>query len=53
MGFWEFDKEDTKVCLDHLGDKVPDSIREEAKQELRRRGWSEDDIREEEWKRMD
>ena len=53
MGFWEFEKESDATCFDHLGKYTPDSIKEEAKQELRNRGYSEEKIREEEWKRLD
>ena len=51
MGFWEFEKDTTQTCLEHLGDYIPESIQREAKQELRNRGFSEERIREEEWKR--
>ena len=49
---WFDKKDDERRLLNHLGDKVPQSISEEAKRELAKRGWSEDRIREEEWKRM-
>lgn len=51
MGFWEFEKESDKTCFEHLGDGVPDSIKNEAKVELMHRGYSSEKIREEEWKR--
>lgn len=51
MGFWEFEKESDKTCFDHLGDYVPHSIQEEAKRELKNRGYSDERIHEEEWKR--
>ena len=51
MGFWGFEKDTDKTCFDHLGDRVPHCIKEEAKQELRERGYSEKRIQEEEWKR--
>ena len=51
MGFWGFEKETDKTCFDHLGDRVPYSIKQEARAELKHRGYSEEKIREEEWKR--
>lgn len=51
MSFWEFEKESDKICFEHLGDGVPDSIKKEAKAELMRRGYSSEKIRKEEWKR--
>ena len=48
---WDFEKYSDKTCFDHLGDYIPESIANEAKRELRRRGYSEEKIREEEWKR--
>lgn len=51
MSYWGFENDNTQTCLDHLGDKVPESIKTEAKQELRRRGYSEEQIQQEDWKR--
>lgn len=53
MVSWFDEKDDVHTLLDHLGDKVPQSIAEQAKKELANRGWSEERIRNEEWKRMD
>lgn len=51
FNMWDFEKDSDKTCFDHLGDYIPESIANEAKRELRRRGYSEEKIREEEWKR--
>lgn len=51
MGYWDFSKNSDKECFDHLGDYVPQSIQEDAKRELRDRGYSEETIQREEWKR--
>lgn len=48
---WFDEKDDIKTVLDHLGDKVPHSIAEDAKRELRDRGWTNDQIQKEEWDR--
>lgn len=52
MSIWRFEYDPDKVCFDHLGKHVPDSIKEEAKTELKRRGYNDKTIQEEEWKRM-
>lgn len=36
---WDFEKDSDKTCFDHLGDYIPESIANEAKRELRRRGY--------------
>lgn len=51
--YWDFSKDTDATCFDHLGDYVPQSIQESAKNELRSRGYSEERIHQEEWKRMD
>lgn len=51
MGYWDFKNDTDKTCFEHLGDYIPQSIQEEAKEELRRRGYSEETIRREEYKR--
>lgn len=51
MGFWEFEKETTKTCKEHLGDRVPESIKREARLELYRRGYTKEEVDAEEWKR--
>lgn len=44
MGYW-FDEDDDDECLlNHLGDKVPDSIRKEAEMTLIARGYSREYI---------
>ncbi|MEQ2717788.1 hypothetical protein [Fusicatenibacter saccharivorans] len=48
---WDFEKDSDKTCFDLRGDYIPESIANEAKKELRRRGYSEEKIHEEEWKR--
>lgn len=45
---WDFEKDSDKTCFDHRGDYIPESIANEAKKELRRRGYSEEKIHEEE-----
>lgn len=45
-------KDDTRTVLNHLGDKVPDSVRQDARRELMSRGYSSEQVRDEEWKRM-
>lgn len=50
---WFDGKDDIETLLNHLGDKVPDSIAEEAKKELENRGWSEEQIRNAECERQD
>ena len=40
MGFWGFEHDSDKTCFEHLDKHVPDSIREEAEQELISRGYS-------------
>ena len=52
MGYWNCEKDSDKTLFNNLGDHVPQSIANECKMELQRRGYSEDKIREEEWKRM-
>jgi hypothetical protein len=47
---WFDERDDIKTILFHLGSRTPDSIREDAVRELRKRGWSEERIAEEEWK---
>ena len=51
MGYWGCEKDSDETLFNNLGDHVPQSIANECKMELRRRGYSEDKIREEEWKR--
>jgi hypothetical protein len=48
---WFDERDDIETILNHLGSRVPDSIREDAERELRRRGWPEERIAEEKWKR--
>ena len=52
MSFWSYEKDTDETLFDNLGDYVPQSISNECKRELRKRGYSEDKIKEEEWKRM-
>lgn len=41
MGFWFSYKDSDEVCFEHcVGKHTPDSIREEAKMELRQRGYT-------------
>lgn len=51
MGYWDFERDSDKTCFDHLDKHVPQSIREEAKEELRYRGYSDNYIREKEYER--
>lgn len=50
---WFDQKDSTKTILNHLGDKVPQSIADDAKKELEKRGWTKEQIRKAEWDRMD
>lgn len=49
---WFDKKDDVRTILEHLGDKIPQSISDDAKRELEKRGWSEEQIRDAEWKRI-
>lgn len=49
MGYWDFEKDSDRTCFNHLDKHVPDSIKKEAREELVRRGYSENTVREEEW----
>ena len=51
--WWNFENSTDEECFDHLGENVPDSIKEAAKQELEPRGYDNKTIQKEEWKRMD
>jgi hypothetical protein len=42
---WFDDKDDVKTILNHLGDKVPQSIADAAKRELEKRGFSSEQVR--------
>lgn len=51
MGYWEFENDTDQECFNHLGRSVPNSIRQEAREELQRRGYSEDRIEDEDYSR--
>lgn len=51
MGYWGFENDTDQECFNHLGRNVPDSIRQEAREELQRRGYSEDRIEDEDYSR--
>lgn len=48
---WFDEKDSIETILNHLGSRTPHSIKEDAKRELKERGWSEEQIRAEVWKR--
>jgi|GEM_PF-5047852 len=47
---WFDEKDDVHTILNHLSNRTPDSIRDDAVRELLRRGWSKDEVRDELYK---
>ena len=46
MGYWASEKDSDKTLFDNIGDGVPQSISDDCKIELSRRGYSDDVISE-------
>ena len=49
MGYWANEKDSDRTLFGNIGDGIPQSISDDCKRELSRRGYSDDTIREAEW----